>query len=225
MPGNRALHRGRRPGRERAHRRTGGSDQGPAQHADRRRVRRHRDAVFVRHDRSAQGDPAVAAGSAAAPATAAVRFPAKSLALSRGHDLSLAGAALSFGAAGRGQSDRPHRRHRHHHGEIRSRVLPRAGREVGRHPQPAGADHVLAPAEAAGRGAPSLRPLDAGDRDPRRRALPGAGQGRHDQMVGADHPRILWRDRRARLHRLQQRGMARPSRHRRQGAARRSPYP
>ena len=41
-------------------------------------------------------------------------------------------------------------RHRHHHGAFRSRALPRAGREMGRHPQPAGADDVLAHAEAAG---------------------------------------------------------------------------
>ena len=34
---------------------------------------------------------------------------------------------------------------------------------------------------------------------------PVAGEGRHDQMVGADHPRILRRHRRPGLHRLQQR--------------------
>ena len=70
----------------------------------------------------------------------------------------------------------------------------------------------------------ALRPFIARDRDPCRGALPGRGEGRHHQMVGADRPRILRRHRRARLHRLQQRGMARPSRHRRQGAARRPAY-
>ena len=34
---------------------------------------------------------------------------------------------------------------------------------------------------------------------------PGRGQGRHDRMVGTDHPRILRRHRRPRLYRLQQR--------------------
>src|ERR1700733_15127455 len=49
-----------------------------------------------------------------------------------------------------------------------------------------------------------------------RRALSGGGEGRHDQMVGAHHPRILRRHRRPRLHRLRQRAMAGASRHRRQ---------
>ena len=60
-----------------------------------------------------------------------------------------------------------------HHGEFRSRALSRAGREMGRHPQPAGADHVLADAEAAGGGAQALRSVVARDRDPCRGALPG----------------------------------------------------
>ena len=50
--------------------------------------------------------------------SADLRLPAKALALPRGHDLSVAGAALSFGAAGRGQSHDPRRRHRHHHGTV-----------------------------------------------------------------------------------------------------------
>ena len=107
MPEGRTLHRGRRRGRERAHRR-------PA--ARRRavcpttpiagRMHRHRDALFVGHHRPAEGHPAPAAGAAAGAATAAVRFPAEALAVPRGHDLSVAGAAVSFGAAGRRQSRR-----------------------------------------------------------------------------------------------------------------------
>ena len=43
------------------------------------------------------------------------------------------------------------RRHRHHHGAVRSRTISRADRAMGHHPHPAGADDVLADAEAAGR--------------------------------------------------------------------------
>jgi len=39
------------------------------------------------------------------------------------------------------------------------------------------------------------------------RPLPAMVKDDHHQMVGPDHPRILWRHRRPRLHRLQQRGM------------------
>ena len=60
-----------------------------------------------------------------------------------------------------------------HHGAFRSRAVSRADREIQGHAQPAGADDVLADAEAAGGGAQALRPVLAGDRDPRRRALPG----------------------------------------------------
>ena len=49
------------------------------------------------------------------------------------------------------------------------------------------------------------RPVVAGDRHPRRRALPGAGEGADDRMVGPDHPRVLRRHRRPGLHRLRQR--------------------
>ena len=71
-------------------------------------------------------------------------------------------------------------------------------------PQPAGADHVLAHAEAAGgdarRGTTSSF---AGDRHPCGGALPGPGQGTDDRLVGPDHPRVLRRHRGAGLHRLQ----------------------
>ena len=46
------------------------------------------------------------------------------------------------------------------------------------HPVAAGADHVRAHAEAAGRCAQGLRPLDAEGRDPRRGALPDRREGR-----------------------------------------------
>ncbi len=73
-------------------------------------------------------------------------------------------------------------------GTLRSRTLSGTGREVGHHAYPAGTDDVLAHAEAAGTGAQALRFVVAGDCDPRRGTLPGAGEGRHDQMVGTNHP-------------------------------------
>ena len=81
-------------------------DRRAAEDADRRRKHRHRDALFVGHHRPAEGHLAAAAGAAADAAIAAVRFPAKALAIPRRHDLSVARAALSFGAAGRRQSRR-----------------------------------------------------------------------------------------------------------------------
>ena len=73
-------------------------------------------------------------------------------------------------------------------------------------------------------GAQAPRSVVARNRDPCRSALPGGGEGRHDQMVGPDHPRILRRHRRPRLYRLQQRGMAGAPRQRRPRAARRPPH-
>ena len=55
----------------------------------------------------------------------------------------------------RGRPDDPQRRHGDHHGALRSRAVPAAGREVPRHPQPARADDVLAHAQAARGGARS----------------------------------------------------------------------
>ena len=51
-------------------------------------------------------------------------------------------------------------------------AVPGPGRTAPRDPQPAGADDVLAHAEAAARRRRTLRPLVARDRDPRRRAVP-----------------------------------------------------
>ena len=92
--------------------------------------------------------------AAGAPA-ADLRLPAQALAVPRGHDLPVAGAAVPLGAAGRGRAHHPQRRHRRDHGALRPRAVPRAGREAPRHAQPARADDVLAPAQAArgGRGA------------------------------------------------------------------------
>ena len=69
--------------------------------------------------------------------------------------LSVAGAALSRGSLAL-QHDGDHaRRHLHHHGAFRRRGISEAGREIQGHAVAAGADHVRAHAEAAGRGAHS----------------------------------------------------------------------
>ena len=129
--------------------------------------------------------------------------------------LSVAGAALSRGSPAL-QHDGDHaRRHLHHHGAFRRRGISEAGREIQGHAVAAGADHVRAHAEAAGRGAHALRRLVAERRDPRRRALPGRRQGEDDRMVGTDPDRVLRRLRRQRRHGLDLAAMADPSRHRR----------
>ena len=225
MSEDRALHRRRRRGRKRSHRRPAAGDRRTAGDADRGRICRHRDALFVRHHRAAEGHLAAVARAAAHPETAAVRFPDEIWQYREGmiylspaplyHSAPQAAVNLTIQMGGTAiimESFDPER-------------YLAAGREMGHHPHPTGADDVLADAQAAGRGAQTLRPVVAGDRDPCRGALPGRGEGRHDQMVGADHSRILRRHRRPGLHRLQQPGMAGASRHRRPRAARRSAYP
>ena len=88
--------------------------------------------------------------------------------------------------------------------------------------QPARAHHVLAHAQAAGGGAAALRSLLARSRHSRRGAVPGAGEGADDRVVGADRPRILRRHRSGGIYRLRQRRMAGASRYRRQGVVRRA---
>ena len=150
------------------------------------------------HDRPAQRDPAPAAREPAVAAAAAVRFLVKTVAIPRGHDLSLARAAVPLGAAGRGgrwpsATAAPR--------SSWSTSIPsstwRSIEQLPRHAQPARADHVLPHAQAARGRAPTLRPVVAGDRDPRRGAVPGAGEGADDRVVGTDHPRVLRRHRRA----------------------------
>ena len=68
-------------------------------------------------------------------------------------------------------------------------------------------------AEAAGgRARPATTGQLARDRGARCGAVPGAGEGADDRVVGPDHPRVLRRDRGARLHGLQLRGVAGASR-------------
>src|SRR4029079_11225418 len=131
VPQDRTLHRRRWRRRERTHRWLARGYFGSAEDADRRRVHRHRHALFVGHHRPAQGHFAAAAGRAGLASIAAVRFHRKALAVPRGHDLSVAGAALPRRAAGRRQPHDQDRRHRHHHGTVRSRSVPRTDSEMG----------------------------------------------------------------------------------------------
>ena len=70
-----------------------------------------------------------------------------------------------------------------------------------------------------------LRPVVAGDRRPRRRAVPDPGQGADDRVVGPGDPRVLRGDRGHRLHAVRLRGVAGPQGHGRVGQARGAAHP
>ena len=106
------------------------------------------------------------------------------------------------------------RRHRRRDGAVRRRAVPGTRRAPPRHPQPGRPDDVRAPAQAPGRRAGPLRRVVAGVRDPRRRAVPGAGEAGDDRVVRAGDPRVLRGDRGQRLRVLQQRAVAGPPGHR-----------
>ena len=99
----------------------------------------------------------------------------------------------------------PGRRHRRRHGALRPRGRPRPDRAAPRHPQPVGADDVHPDAQAAGRRPRPLRRVVAAGRHPRRRALPGRGEGADDRVVGPGAARVLRRHRGQRVRLLRQR--------------------
>ena len=92
-------------------------------------------------------------------------------------------------------------------------------------PHPARADDVQSHAQAARGATQQRRPVVARVRRARRRAVPGAGEGADDRVVGSDHPRVLRRHRRPGLHGVQQRGVARAQGIGRQGDPRRPAHP
>ena len=111
-----------RPRRPRAQPRR--SDGALSRNADRRRVARHGDALFLRNDGQAQGGLEAASAPAAGAAAADPRRLLQTLEVPRGTDLSLPGAALSRGALGRGRRDDPPRRDGHRHGALRRGAFP-----------------------------------------------------------------------------------------------------
>ena len=181
--------------------RLGQGGAGAADHADTGRSRRPRHAVFVRHHGPAEGRQAAVRKQSDRPAE---RVPAAALRRYVRHEfrerLSVAGAALSRGAVAV-QHDGDHaRRHVDHHGVLRRRGIPAPGRKTWDHPVAAGADHVRAHAEIAGRRPDPLRRLLAEGCHPCRGALPDRRQGQDDRMVGTDPDRVLRGLRRQRRH-------------------------
>ena len=128
LPEDRALSRRRRPRQRQARAESRRGDGALSGDADRRRGARHADALFLGYDRAAERDFAAAADAAAVAAASSVRLSGPALALPRPHDLSVAGPALSLGAAGGGQSHHPPGRHGDHYGTLRSRAISGAGR-------------------------------------------------------------------------------------------------
>ena len=108
MPAGRALHRRRWRGRKRPHRRTAGATAG-LPHTP---IADECIGTAMLYSSGTTGRPkGILRPLPELPADrafAAVRFPGEALALPRGHGLPVAGAALSFGAAGRRQPHDPH---------------------------------------------------------------------------------------------------------------------
>ena len=221
----RARRRRRRDERRRSRPRLRAGARRPSDVTHPRRAGRHRDALLLGHDRSAEGHHPAASRSTARRDAGALRVPPRSVALPRGHGLPVAGAAVPLGAAGRRGVDDPQRWDGHHHGALRSRRVPPPRRALPGDAQPTRADDVQPSAQTAGGRTHPLRPVVARDRRPRCRPVPDTGEGGDDRVVGPDHPRVLRRHRRAGLHGLRQRGVARPQGHRGQGDARPPAHP
>ena len=117
------------------------------------------------------------------------------------------------------------RRHRGRDGALRSRAVPRARRAAPRHLQPGRARRCSSACSSCPRRCArryDLSSLQVGRA--RGRAVPGRGEGADHRVVRADHPRVLRRHRGQRLRVLQQRGLARPPGHGRQGDPRHDPH-
>ena len=125
--------------------------------------------------------------------------------------LPVARAAVSLGAIVLFDEHDASRRHGHHHGALRSRTDARTDREVQGHARPVRPHHVRAHAEAARGGPQQVRPLVAEGRAARGRAVLGRDQAQDDRLVGADHRRVLRRDRRHGRHVHQLARLARAS--------------
>ncbi len=194
-------------------------------HPDPRRGARWGDALLVGHDRPAQGDHPTVGRGAAVVHGAAVRVPVEPVAVPRRHDLPVAGTLVPLRSAGGGEPHDPPGRHRRDHGALRPRRVPPADRASLGHAHAARSHHVQPDVEAARGRPPPRRPVIARVRGACRCAVSRAGEGADDRLVGADHPRVLRRDRGFGVHGVQQRGVARPPRDGRQGDPRRPAHP
>ena len=125
---------------------------------------------------------------------------AGSVALPRGHGVPVAGAAVPHRPAG----ERGHRPADEvdggRDGALRPGAVSRARGPVRGHALAGRAHHVQPDAQAARRRARRRRPVVAGGHHPRRRPVPGAGEGADDRVVRADPARVLRRHRGQRLH-------------------------
>ena len=154
--------------------------------ADRRRMARHGDALLVGHDRPAQGHPAPRSPTSARRARSPLfSFLTHCWRYRRGHDLPVPRAAVPLGAAGSRSASRSASAAPHHHGALRSRAVPRAvERYRVTHSQlvPTMFSRMLKLPEEVEHGTTCRRSRSR----PRRRAVPGAGQGADDRVVGTD---------------------------------------
>ena len=218
------------PARRRLGRRLGVLRRGrrrPAHHADRRPGRGRRHALQLGHHRPTQGRQGAAAATPVPQPRRAVGGARRHALRRRRRTTVYLSPAPLYHAAPLRFSMAAHRLGAtvvamEHFDPERFLRLDRAAPG---HLHPGRAHHVHPPAQAARGGARPLRPVVAEGRRPRRRALPGRGQGADDRVVGAGHPRVLRRHRGQRLRLLQQRAVAGPQGHGRRLAARPAPHP
>jgi hypothetical protein len=129
------------------------SRRGPPRRADRRREPGHLDAVFVGHDRAAQGHPAAAARAAAQRAAAAVHFLHKLWHYREAWSTCRRRRCTTRRRCRRGEPDAAQRRHRAWSWSTSTPSSTWPGRASTGHALAAGADDVQPHAQAAARGA------------------------------------------------------------------------
>ena len=179
------------------------------------RDRRHRHAVLVGHDRPTEGRRAPVQGDAdrrsglrrarAVASCCSASTTRRSTSRRRPSTTPLRCAS----ASPRRPSAAPSWRWSTSTPSSTSRSIEQLPRDA----QPGRADDVHPHAQAARGRAREVRRVVAGVRDPRGRAVPGAGQEADDRVVRPGDPRVLRRHRGQRLRLLQQRDVARPRGH------------
>ena len=182
--------------------------------------RGHGHALFIGHDRSAQGCQGAAPRGAAGHPRRAVPARGRPVRRQPRHGVPVPRAALPRRAAAVLPPGAPCRRHGRGDGPLRAGGDPAADRRAPRHLRPVRADDVRAHAQAARRGALPLRRRLVAGGGARRGTVPGAGQGADDRLVGPRHPRVLRGDRGQRLLLGELGGLARAQGHGRQAVGR-----